>query len=417
MITIGIILPEDHAQTLIFHTGINAQYIVKSNQSDIVLQPDTTYTILFVQSNTLQLQCNQDILIQAITHISIETLFPCNLAKEQCITWDDIPAGRNFHWYKTIKATFPNNFRIIAQGNSLVLLNILELEDYITCVAVSEMGQDCPTALIQAQMIVARSWFLAHAEKKHGSLYDACNDDCCQRYQGIKQLTSRIIQIAQTTKGLVLKSAGKICDTRYHKNCGGLTENAEFVWTNTNESYLQTIIDAPEKLERTTPEEWIHSEPNCYCSPQYVPQTALKKYLGHVDTADHYFRWHLHYNASELTNLLQNKGLFLKGTVCKLEVLSRGNSFRINKLKVITDKNECYILDTEYTIRKMLHRSFLYSSAFIVEQKENNFDFYGAGWGHGVGLCQMGALGMALNHKTYEEILHHYFLNSEIEQI
>ena len=417
MITVGIILPEDNASKLIFHTENNAQYIAKNNNQDIILQPNTTYSILLLQSNTLQLQCNQDILAQNINYISIETLSPCNLDKTKCITWEQIPAGRTFHWCTSITATFPNNFQVIAQENNLVLVNILELEDYITCVAVSEMGKDCPTALIQAQMIVARSWFLAHAEKKHGSLYDVCNDDCCQRYQGIKQLTNRIIQIAQTTKDLVLKSAGKICDTRYHKNCGGLTENAEFVWSNTKESYLQTIMDSPEQLEIKTPEAWIHSEPNCYCSSQYVPQSALNKYLGYVDTKDNYFRWHLHYSASELTELLKSKGLSLQGIVCKLEVLKRGNSFRITQLKIITNQNECYILDTEYTIRKMLHKSFLYSSAFIVEQKENNFDFYGAGWGHGVGLCQMGALGMALNHMTYEEILHHYFLNSEIEKL
>ena len=343
-----------------------------------------------------------------------------------------VPAGRGFHWEKTIDVKVAGDLRIKISNGYIFVINQIKLEQYLASVATSEMGSACPPALLEAQTIVARSWIIAAAEQKHSKIgIDACNDDCCQRYQGITNITNKSKQASKKTFGHFLIHNDQICDTRYSKSCGGISENNENVWNESSKPYLRAIFDGssktiPDLSNNQKLQNWIKNPPNCYCGYKYINEKNLKKYIGKVDKKGAYFRWSVRFTQDELTRVVNQKCNTSFEAVTSLNPLKRGVSGRITKLEISgieNEKSRNVHLDSEYEIRDALHPEFLYSSAFIIilDSDENqiikSMTLKGAGWGHGVGLCQIGALGMALSNKTSADILSHYFPSTKIKKM
>lgn len=358
-----------------------------------------------------------------------------SLAPREGAIVKNVISGRGFHWKKYIEVTLPGTIIIRRQQNVLLLINELPLEFYLMCVATSEMGAACPPALIEAQTIAARSWMLANVEQKHVALgMDVCNDDCCQRYQGATFLSEQSVAGAMNTFGKVLLWDKKICDARYSKSCGGVMEIFETIWSGKGLPYLQNIADAdsnpPEWKKPLSDDQnfadWVNSVPKTFCSPHFIPEKDLKKYLGSVDEAGSYFRWQEVLEQKELTANINRFHPIQAKAIFDLEPLHRGVSGRLNALGVHyidqDDDLKSIILQSDFAIRQALHKKFLYSSAFTITKEKGadglplRFILQGAGWGHGVGLCQIGALGMALHGYTAGQIVQHYYPGSELKK-
>ena len=212
-----------------------------------------------------------------------------------------VPAGRGFHWEKTIDVKVAGNLHIKNSNGNIFVINEIKLEQYLASVATSEMGSACPSALLEAQTIVARSWIIAASEQKHFKLgIDACNDDCCQRYQGITNITNKSKQASKKTFGHFLVHDDQICDTRYSKSCGGISENNVNVWRESPKPYLRAVFDGssktiPDLSNNQKLQTWIKEPPNCYCGNKYIDEENLKIYIGKVDKKGTYFRWRVRY--------------------------------------------------------------------------------------------------------------------------
>jgi SpoIID/LytB domain protein len=315
----------------------------------------------------------------------------------------NIVAGRGFHWEKPIDVFLPGSIKIGLIDNNLILVNELPLEEYLMCVATSEMGAECPPALIESQTIAARSWMLANIEQKHINMgMDVCNDDCCQRYQGSGNLTPQSITGALQTSGQVLLSQNKICDTRYSKSCGGMMETFHTIWSGDDLPYLQNIPDAPVGFthpalplsNEVKVKEWIDSTPETFCSSKIIRDSTLKKYLGSVDEEGTYFRWQIEYGQNELCELLNQKINLAASMIKGFKVLQRGGSGRLSQLEIFfrnrDDQEETFLLDSDFKIRQSFHKGFLYSSCFYIIPGSDhggypkNFTLKGAG-------CRLGA--------------------------
>lgn len=426
VLRVGIILPGDkkksvslkinNQKTCIFYIDGKETPLPLGGELKIIASGDGLETSVF--ENSLEIQ-----------NIKLVQQSP-----DDFIIVEEVVAGRGFHWLKKISVKLPHTVEIVLKDNFLMLLNELPLETYLACVATSEMSAECPVSYIEAQTIVARSWMLANVEQKHVHLgFDVCNDDCCQRYQGVNKLTQKSREGAFKSSGLVLMYQNKICDARYSKSCGGIMEKFENLWENKPLPYMQNIPDAdvPFEVDLSREEEmgkWVEDTPKTFCSPYYIPEDQLIKYLGNVDESGHYFRWTIKVSQEELiTNLNEKLGLNA-GYVISLIPLKRGGSGRLLKLgiKYKNKKNEFLsaVIEKDYEVRRVLHKDFLFSSAIIIEEIKNKqslvpeaFVFKGAGWGHGAGMCQIGALGMALNGIGVKEIVSHYYPGSELIKI
>ena len=414
LIRVGIILPEDKKTEIIIDLPNSSIYKINSERL----------------SKRLTVKCQSESILlnnKFVDEVLIEPIDDIN--ENDFLTINFVPTGRGFHWQNDIQVQL--SCKIIIKNNNgyLFVINELPLEQYLPYVATSEMNADCPTALLEAQTIAARSWLLANRKVNHPKLdIDVCNDDCCQRYQGVTKVSDSSMQAIQNTHGQVLRYRNEICDARYSKCCGGITESFENVWGGKPIPYLSSILDFPHYNHKADVEHnIINSSPPAFCSEKYVKLSDIHKYLGKVDKSDSYFRWKISYSQEELTSIINEKLDLNSKSVKKLTPLKRGFSGRIIKLQIDYfdkfDNKISIILNSEYDIRNALHKQFLYSSAILIAQKTNvnslpkNFKFTGAGWGHGVGLCQIGALGMALNGYSSEEILQHYFKNTKIEKI
>ena len=400
LISVGLILPIDKQNSITIFNDIEQKtYIIKAENDHLLVNGNKTKSIELI-----------------------------GYADEPNYTLDPVPAGRGFHWEKNISIQVIGSLKISNTDGSLFIINQLKLESYLMCVATSEMSGNCPAELLESQTIAARSWILAAAEKKHKDLnIDACNDDCCQRYQGIANLSPESIKATKNTKGVILAHDNKVCDTRYSKSCGGITENNENVWNTVSKAYLRSIVDSkiPTYNNFNSQEDfkkWIENDNASYCSPKFIPEGELVNFLGNVDKKSHYFRWTVTYKNKELTKIINSKINKNFEQINNLIPIKRGPSGRIIKLeikdKIKNNLDFSIFINSEYEIRRILHPEFLYSSAFIVEtnfsydNNVNQFTLKGAGWGHGVGLCQIGALGMALDGKKTKEILRHYYQSS-----
>ena len=353
----------------------------------------------------------------------------------------DVPAGRGFHWQKRIDHRLEGTLELGRSSHGVVLINEVGLESYLAGVITSEMSEACPLEMLKAQCVVARSWTLAQAERKHvAEGFDMCNDDCCQRYQGLEHVGPNAAQAVSETRGVALIAGeGIVVDANYSKSCGGISELPEHVW-NVHKPGLTAVVDAPagSALERFLPVtdsnlddfldgEWLAGT-DAYCGPNAAPTEGLTRYLGRVDESDEYFRWDVSYTREELEELLRGPGGMTDlAAFVDLRVTRRGKSGRAIEIEIdYRDRSNAIKqrkVETEYTIRKLLSRKFLFSSAFAVRIERNaageaeRVTLRGAGWGHGAGLCQIGALGMALAGIDCPTILNHYFRDAQLIRV
>ncbi len=354
--------------------------------------------------------------------------------------------GNRFHWERKEDQTFQGDLILRSRKDGTIsAINEIPLEDYLTSVISSEMSAAAPMEFLKTHAILSRSWFLAalgrkkktketslSAEKtadevvmrwydqQHHDLFDVCSDDHCQRYQGTTKIISKQAEEAvRETIGTVITYQDEICDARYSKCCGGITEEFDTAWDDKQVPYLASISDAPVSRQPIGTEEeasaWILSNPEAYC--QTIDERLLESILPDFDreTKD-FFRWRIEYSRKELEEILREKSGFDFGTINEITALRRGPSGRISRMRIVGSK-QSMVVGKELEIRRWLSRTHLYSSAFVVMVDEERFTFYGAGWGHGVGLCQIGAAVMANEGFSAEEILGRYFRGVEIRKI
>ena len=359
----------------------------------------------------------------------------------------EVVIGIGFHWQRAETQTFTGDLSIIVDDDKIWAVNRLKIEDYLFCVIASEMSATSSLELLKAHAVVSRSWLMAqlarhndvavhsisddarglfvrYYDRDDHHLFDVCADDHCQRYQGVTRANNPAVRAAiDATRGLLLTHNGQICDARFSKCCGGQTELFETCWQDEYKDYLTSFVDNElnnNDLDLTIEANavrWIKSQPKAYCNTNN--SKILRQILNSYDqeTPD-FYRWRVVYNRRELTDIFRKKSGFDIGEIVDLQPIERGPSGRIKLLKVVGTKRSLTI-GKELEIRRVLSPSHLYSSAFIVERSDDGetFTFIGAGWGHGVGMCQIGAAVMAENGFEFLYILQHYFRNSQIEKL
>ena len=344
---------------------------------------------------------------------------------------DGVTIGIGFHWERKERQIFRGAFRLVKQATGLTVINDVPLEEYVTSVISSEMSASCPLELLKAHAVISRSWLSfpkanptrsgsgkGEALDSHEVLrwygreahpdFDVCADDHCQRYQGItKAFSPSAAAAVRATGGEFLRYNGAICDARFSKCCGGITERYATAWEDADMPYLESVYDGPAQSGSDNPETWISSNPPAYCNTQ--DSELLARLLPGFDqeTRD-FYRWRVVHTPGELADLIKSRLGVDLGTIRDMQPLARGPSGRIYRLKV-TGERDYIIIGKELEIRRALSRTHLYSSAFVVDKEAGSFVLRGAGWGHGVGLCQIGAAVMADGGKTYTEILQHYY--------
>jgi SpoIID/LytB domain protein len=384
--------------------------------------------------------------------VTRSSLIRCKARPGSLFHMANVTIGIDFHWERREEQVFKGNLILrLRDDGTIAIINEINLEDYLKSVISSEMNSAAPGEFLKAHAILSRSWLLASLNRKNrlpqGSkasgtvtedevsrwydredhdLYDVCADDHCQRYQGVTRIVSgQVEEVVRETRGLVITSGDNICDARYSKACGGLTENFGTAWDDGHIPYLTNISDSPVQYHPIRKEEeanrWILSEPAAYCNTK--DEELLKNILPDFDreTQD-FFRWKIEYSREELEQILKEKSNFDFGTLQAIIPLQRGPSGRISRLKLVGSKKSI-IVGKELEIRRWLSKSHLYSSAFVVKMHRNRhgavarFVLHGAGWGHGVGLCQIGAAVMASKGFTAEEILGHYFPGTKLQRL
>lgn len=366
----------------------------------------------------------------------------------------DVVIGVNFHWERKEDQRFSGDVRIIVEGDKLTIINILPVEDYLLSVISSEMSAHASLELLKAHAVISRSWLLAQIEKtkriadcgeKYSACtetaderikwydredhvnFDVCADDHCQRYQGVtRQSTPKVAEAINATVGQVLMDGDVLCDARFSKCCGGVFEEFENCWEPKHYSYLVARRDsvAPEDFPNLRLEanaaEWIAGRPDAFCNT--TDAAILSQVLNNYDqeTTD-FYRWTVEYGGDELSELIKTRSGIDFGRIIDLQPVERGTSGRLIRLRIVGTKRTM-VIGKELEIRRTLSTSHLYSSAFTVERHDIDadgiparFTLHGAGWGHGVGLCQIGAAVMGAKGYDYRQILMHYFPGAELK--
>ena len=368
----------------------------------------------------------------------------------------DVTIGLNYHWERQETQVFSGTLKLVVDEEKIVAINILPVEEYLTSVISSEMNANSSMELLKAHAVVSRSWLFAQIEKRKAlsgkdegffsftktkeeyirwydredhTIFDVCADDHCQRYQGITKATNATVaEAVKATRGRLLMYDKKICDARYSKCCGGATEEFENCWENTHYPYLSSIRDTdkeenlplPDLTKEEEAERWIRKAPKSFCDTH--DKKILSQILNNYDqeTTD-FYRWMVRYTQAELAELIRTNTKSDYGDIIDLIPVQRGPSGRICKLKIVGTL-KTFTIGKEMEIRRVLSDSHLFSSAFVVDKGEvkegipQNFILSGAGWGHGVGLCQIGAAVMGEKGYSYEEILLHYYKSAEIRK-
>ncbi len=377
----------------------------------------------------------------------------------------DVTIGVNFHWERKETQTFLGTLHFVVESDKICAINELPVERYLESVISSEMSATSSLELLKAHAVISRSWLLAQMKKRREvaesgnnffsfvkkddrlirwydredhTIFDVCADDHCQRYQGITKETSpHVAEAIRQTKGQILMDGDDICDARFSKCCGGVTEEFQYCWEDTPKNYLSSVRDIiqgvksvgsaspaplPSLQDEAAAEAWIRSNPPAFCN------TTDKKILSQVlndydqETAD-FYRWKVTLTQEKLKQLLDEKLKMNFGDILDLQAEERGKSGRISKLRIVgTEKT--FVIGKELEIRRALSDTHLYSSAFVVDRCDidekgvpQRFDIIGAGWGHGVGLCQIGAAVMGEEGFDYDAILLHYYQGAEIKKV
>lgn len=363
---------------------------------------------------------------------------------ETGFTISDVTIGIGFHWERREEQTFSGRLELLKEAGITHAINVLPVEDYLASVISSEMKPTANLEFLKAHAIISRSWVLAQMYPQNDPeaitppvgqtdgriikwydhdqhrLFHVCADDHCQRYQGTSKIISQAaIQAVHDTRGMVLLHDGHLCDARFSKCCGGITEKFSTCWQDADKPYLTPVADnakgtpPPDLTLEKNAEEWIMSSPDAFCN--ITDKTILNESLNGFDleTKD-FYRWKVTYGAQELSELFRRRSGIDVGTILDLEPVRRGPSGRIEDLR-ITGTLKTIIIGKELEIRRTLSESHLLSSAFVVHKEagtgvnDSTFTLYGAGWGHGVGLCQIGAAAMGASGYTYQQILQHYY--------
>lgn len=363
----------------------------------------------------------------------------------------DVTIGVDFHWQRHENQTFAGALRIIP---GLTAINILPVEEYLKSVISSEMNAHAAPELLKAHAVISRSWLLAMLrrgdsahpgnaaddridsdtehiawwDREDHTLFDVCADDHCQRYQGTARLTARAVEAVEATRGMVLMDGDDICDARFSKCCGGAFEEFENCWAPVHFSYLEAARDAepasplPDLTIESNAEEWILGNPDAFCNTKDA--AVLDQVLNDYDreTPD-FYRWTVEYTRAELADLVRRRTGIDFGHIIDLVPVARGKSGRLYKLEIVGTRRSKTI-GKELAIRRALSESHLYSSAFVVERRDPDADgvparilLRGAGWGHGVGLCQIGAAMIGEKGYTFDRILLHYYRGASIETL
>lgn len=366
--------------------------------------------------------------------------------------------GVNFHWERKETQTFLGTLRFVVESDKVVAINELPVEKYLESVISSEMSATSSLELLKAHAVISRSWLLAQMKKRREvaesgnnffsftkkedtlirwydredhTLFDVCADDHCQRYQGITKETSpHVAEAIRQTKGQILMDGEEICDARFSKCCGGITEEFQYCWEDTPKTYLTAVRDIALGVEHTLPnltneeeaEKWIRFNPPAFCNTQ--DKKILSEVLNDYDQETvNFYRWKETLSQEKLQQLIADKLKMDLGAILDMKAVERGKSGRISKLQIIgTEKT--FTIGKELEIRRTLSDSHLLSSAFVVDKYDKDeqgvpqrFELIGAGWGHGVGLCQIGAAVMGEQGYHYDAILLHYYQGAEIKKL
>ena len=358
-----------------------------------------------------------------------------------------VTIGVNFHWERKEDQKFGSALKIIVEHGKLTAVNVIGVEDYLTSVISSEMSATASPELLKAHAVISRSWLLAQIEKNKEIVasnseysactqtedelvkwydredhtnFDVCADDHCQRYQGLTRAsTLKVREAIEATWGELLMDGNKICDARFSKCCGGAVEEFQYCWEPVKYSYLVKLRDGkntqdlPDLTIEENAHKWIMENPEAFCNT--TDKNILSQVLNNYDQETvNFYRWKEEYTVKELSELVYKRSGVDYGEIIDLIPVERGTSGRLVKLKIVGTKKTMTI-GKELEIRRTLSTSHLYSSAFVVEKTDGKFILYGAGWGHGVGLCQIGAAVMGEQGYKYKEILLHYFVGASIE--
>jgi len=370
----------------------------------------------------------------------------------------DVVIGINFHWERKENQRFKGDLHIIVEKDQITAINRVKVEDYLTSVISSEMSATASDELLKAHAVISRSWLLHPIqmqavsdipvqhdaepetlneerkikwyERDAHTNFDVCADDHCQRYQGITRASTKAVEKAiEATRGEVMMYNDKICDARFSKSCGGASETFENCWAPEPHPYLTKVIDNPTEPKGFEPdltieenaEKWIRQSPEAFCNT--TDKKVLAQVLNNYDqeTTD-FYRWKVEYTQEEISELLKRRSGIDFGEIVDLIPIKRGESGRLIELKIVGYKKTVFV-GKELEIRKWLSNSHLYSSAFVIDTYNivNNipqkFVLTGAGWGHGVGLCQIGAAVMGEKGYAYHQILKHYYPGAELKKI
>ena len=419
-------------------------------QGDYRIVQENKQLSLYVQGiDTCLLQAGKRYQLQALDGSTQDIFFSLKAVR----------IGIDFHWDRLQDQCFVGELHLLLkeEEGGIIAINRLPLEDYLLSVISSEMSAHAGLELLRAHAIISRSWLLAQGlgqhllpphkkeqssapcgydtENEHIRWYerdahldfDVCADDHCQRYQGFQQSgTPQAKEALLSTRGMVLACEDDICDARFYKCCGGKTECFEAAWADAPKSYLQSIHDNKQQLAGDLRDEaqaraFILSKPEAFCNTD--KREVLQQVLNYYDqeTAD-FYRWEQRYSVEELSEIIKMRSGIDFGRIQALIPIERSHSARLVKLKIVGEKRSL-IVGKELEIRKFLSRSHLYSSAFVVDECRNEkgevetFILKGAGWGHGVGLCQIGAAMMCHEGYAYDAILHHYYPNTDIVKL
>ena len=367
----------------------------------------------------------------------------------------DVTIGINFHWERQETQSFIGTLKLVVYEGKITAINILPAEDYLTSVISSEMNATSSLEFLKAHAVVSRSWLLAQIEKRKAmskkqgdffsfvktdteyirwydredhTIFDVCADDHCQRYQGITKATNQsVAEAVKATRGQVMMYKNSICDARFSKCCGGITEEFDTCWENKKYPYLTAVRDdkddtvMPDLTIEEEADKWIRSTPDGFCNTH--DKHILSQILNNYDQeTTNFYRWKVRYTQEELAELIRTNTKCDYGQIIDLIPVERGKSGRISKLKIVGTL-KTLIIGKELEIRRTLSDTHLFSSAFVVDKGPQQddapawFELTGAGWGHGVGLCQIGAAVMGEKGYNYNDILLHYYKDADIRKL
>lgn len=367
----------------------------------------------------------------------------------------DVTIGINFHWERQETQSFIGTLKLVVYEGKITAINILPAEDYLTSVISSEMNATSSLEFLKAHAVVSRSWLLAQIEKRKAmskkqgdffsfvktdteyirwydredhTIFDVCADDHCQRYQGITKATNQsVAEAVKATRGQVMMYKNSICDARFSKCCGGITEEFDTCWENKKYPYLTAVRDdkndtaMPDLTIEEEADKWIRSTPDSFCNTH--DKHILSQILNNYDQeTTNFYRWKVRYTQEELAELIRTNTKCDYGQIIDLIPVERGKSGRISKLKIVGTL-KTLIIGKELEIRRTLSDTHLFSSAFVVDKGPQQddapawFELTGAGWGHGVGLCQIGAAVMGEKGYNYNDILLHYYKDADIRKL